>query len=257
MTLAVALDLPNQTLNLSLGLCDSTEALYARSLQEGFAEAPTQAFSDTWHYNQGVAIKDTLAGSSARLGTAYNGKQQRLAKAVAFTKGVGGFSLGADFDFSELTLAQSIQSFFNLAPLAFRFQAELFTTASVDSDAGNNGNFLGSWTSVNPDVDVQEQTPGGIVNVGWTTTGEWLQWNRPAPMIDGTYAVSLNLSRGAGVPCSGDVNGSSFSTPDTGDWAVFQERTNLCTVVVTPATTSIRLTFNQGFNLDWLQLTRI
>lgn len=258
MTLAVALDLANQELNLSLGLCDSAEALYARSLLEGFSEAPTSAFRDTWYYNQGVAFKDTLALSTARLGTAFNGKQLRLARAVAFVKGVGSFSLGQDFDQSELTLAQSIQSFFNLAPSVFRLQAELFNAAQ-DSDAGNNGGFTGSWTTANPDVDVQEQTPGGIVNVGWTATGEWLQWDRPAPMTDGTYTVDLHIARDGDttIRCTGDINGSAFDVGATGGWSNFQLRTNVCQVSVSPATTTLRLTFGAGFNFDYLELRKI
>ncbi len=245
MSLQLALDLPNQLTNASLGLITSVEAREARSLLASDPAGLSTGDLDPHYFSLGARIRQALASPST-----YS--QDELARAVCFARGVGSYSLGTDFDAGSLAWGQSVAGFFSQS---FRFQAELFTSASADSDPGNNGTLLGSWTSVNPDVDVQQQTDGTI-NVGWTATGEWLEWTRPPQLTNGTYSVSMRLSRGAGVPCTGNVNGVSFSTPDTGDWAVFEVRSNLCQVPVTEATTAFRLTFDLGFNIDWLELTR-
>lgn len=246
MSLALALDLPNQLTNASLGLITSVEAREARSLLATDPAGLSTGDLDPHYFSLGARIREAVANPST-----YS--QEELARAVVFAKGLGTYSLGTDFDQSSLLWGQSVASFFSYN---FRLQAELFTSASADSDPGNNGTLLGSWTSVNPDVDVQQQADG-TTNVGWTATGEWLEWTRPPQLTNGTYSVSMRLARAAGVPCTGNVNGVSFSTPDTGDWAVFAVRTNLCQVPVTGATTAFRLTFNQGFNIDWMELTRI
>jgi hypothetical protein len=245
VSLQLALDLPNQQTNASLGLIDSVEARYARSLLATNPAGLSTGNLDPYYFSLGASIRNAIANPGT-----YS--QEELARAVAFAKGVGSYSLGTDFDASSLTWGQSVAGFFSQS---FRFQAELFNSASADSDPGNNGSLIGSWTSVNPDVDVQQQLDGTI-NVGWTATGEWLEWTRPPQLTNGTYSVNMSISRGAGGTCSGTVNGVSFSTPDTGSWSAFEVRSNLCQVPVTGATTAFRLTFDQGFNLDWLELTR-
>lgn len=258
MSLAIALDLPNQTLNLSRGLTNSSSARYARSLLAGFNNTPEGLSTgdlDSWYYNQGACFKDALSGSFSRLSSSYSSRHLRLARALAFVKGVGSWQLGTDFDQQQLNLATAIQSFFFVTEV-YRLQAELFN-ASQDTTVGNNGGFTGSWTSVNPDTDVQEQTPGGIVNVGWTAVGEWLQWDRPAPMTNGNYSLSMNFSKGDNAACSGDVNGVGFSTPGSGNWATFTTATNLATIPVSGATTTFRLTFSSSYNLDWIELTKV
>ena len=244
MSLQLALDLPNQLTNASLGLIDSVEARYARSLLATDPTGLSTGELDPYYYNLGTSIRQAVANPSI-----YS--QEELARAVCFAKGLGSYSLGTDFDQSSLLWGQAVASFFNSS---FRFQAELFSSASADSDPGNTGGLSGSWTSINPDVDVQQQGDGTI-NVGWINPGEWLEWTRPAHLPNGTYSVSFRMARGAGGICTGTVNESSFSTPDTGDWAAFQVRSNLCQVVVTNATTAFRLTFTESMNLDWLELT--
>jgi hypothetical protein len=251
VSLSVALNLAQQQQNLSLGLCDSTTALYARSLLQGYTEAPTSAYTDTWHYNQGVAIKDTLAGSTARLGHAYNGKHLRLARAIAFVKGVGGFSLGTDFDQSELTLAQSIASFFEPAVLTeLRLQAPAFT-AAFDITPGNAFGTVGSWTAVNPDTDCN----GSIV--GFVNENEWLEWNKPANLLDGNYEVRLMAARGNASNFSGSFNGVPYSVPATGGWNNYLEQVFVPSLVVDSSVLAFRITFITAHNLEYVQLTRL
>jgi DUF5010 C-terminal domain len=244
MSLQLALDLPNQLTNASLGLITSVEARYARSLLATDPAGLSTGDLDSYYYNLGTLIRQAVAAPST-----YS--QEELARAVCFTKGLGTYSLGTDFDSGSLLWAQAVAPFFSST---FVFQAELFDQASVDSDVGNNGGLTGSWTLINPDVDVQQQVDGTI-NVGWTATGEWLQWNRPLAMANGTYSCLMRYSRGAGGRCTGNLNGITFDLPDTGSWDTFVVG-SLPALVLGSSDTSIRMTFNQGFNLDYLQLTK-
>lgn len=260
MTLATALDTANLTLNLSRGRTDSATARYARSLWAGWQENPADLSTgnlDSTYYNQGLAIKDALANTTARLGRAYDNQQWSFAKAVAFAKGVGSYSLGTDFDRQELNLAQSIQSFFSSAPLVFLFQGEAFEQA-FDTSPGNSGGATGSWTSVNPDVDVENVSGNDSPSIGYMDQGDWLQFSRPPTMIDGSYRVKFKYCRDFGSNCRGDINGTTFDISPSGSWTAFVILDNVCVVPITSATTSIRFTVgNGGFNLDWFELTKI
>jgi len=260
MSLAIALDLPNQTLNLSRGLTNSSSARYARSLLAGFNNTPAGLSTgdlDSWYYNQGACFKDALSNSFSRLGSSYSSRHLRLARALAFVKGVGSWQLGTDFDQQQLTFAQSVQSFFNLAPLVFRFEAEAFTSA-FDTTAGNSGGATGSWTAVNPDVDVEIKEGNDSPSLGYTDSGDWVQFNRPANMTDGNYRLKLKYSRDGNPTCEGFINSTVFTMPATGSWNSFVVLDSVATIPITSADTNIRLTIgNVGFNIDWFELTRI
>lgn len=92
--------------------------------------------------------------------------------------------------------------------------------AYSDSDSGNNGDGLRSDT----DVDTETRVTGG--NVGWISSGEWLEYTVNVASA-GTYTISAQVaSTGTSGSFHIEMNGSSvtsaISVPNTGDWGSFQ-----------------------------------
>ncbi|MBA3698193.1 MAG: carbohydrate-binding protein [Planctomycetes bacterium] len=132
--------------------------------------------------------------------------------------------------------------------------------AYYDVSSANEG---GSYR--NDAVDIQATTDtGGGYNVGWTRTGEWLEYTVNIPS-SGTYAASLRVASGTAggsvqFSIDGVVLGSALSVAGTGGWQTWR------TVVsdglpLTAGTRVLRLTFIGGtgglFNLNWLTFTSI
>ncbi len=127
-----------------------------------------------------------------------------------------------------------------------------------DTDAGNNG---GALRSDNVDVEVTSDIGGGY-NVGWTNTGEWLEYSidvqdpglcailfrvaSKATTSAGSIDISLN-----GVDATGNV-----AMPLTGGWQTYT------TVVVnninfSATDTLLRISIPQGgFNINYLQVVK-
>jgi beta-glucanase (GH16 family) len=120
----------------------------------------------------------------------------------------------------------------------------------MDADVGNNG---GAYRT--DDVDIEATTDnGGGFNVGWTTPGEWLEYD--TNLAPGTYQVSArvaSLNGGGQFTLSEGGESVSANIAATGGWQVWQT-IDLGELQVN-ADASLRLDVQTGgFNLNWLRL---
>ncbi len=247
MSLSLALDLPNQVTNASLGLITSVEARKARSLLATDPAGLSTGDLDPQYFSLGAKIREALTNPST-----YS--QEELARAVVFAKGLGSYSLGADFDSGSLKWAQEVAPFFSSAVVVL-FQAENFSS-SFDATAGNFNSDLtpgdtGSWTSVNPDTDI---VGGVVVN---STDNEWLEWNRPPELVDGTYEVVARLARGSLSNGTANLSGTTVPILSTGGWNTYVEQTLTSSFVVSNSLTAVRVTYANSFNFDWIRFTKV
>jgi len=122
-----------------------------------------------------------------------------------------------------------------------------------DFDAGANGYAYRDTTSGNAggqyrstDVDIETCSEGGY-DVGWTTTGEWLNYTVNVPAA-GTYSLDLRVASATGGSFYIHFNGvnvtGTIAVPSTGGW---QSWTTIHkTVTLAAGTQSMRLTFDSG-----------
>jgi glucosylceramidase len=133
------------------------------------------------------------------------------------------------------------------APIGTRVEAEAYV--------GENG-----WTDGGANF-VESSGASGGADVGWTATGNWLQY-RIDVATAGTYDLELRVANGSGAAAPDaisfrDAAGTKLATasvPDTGDWTKYVS----VHVPVTLAAGDQLVTVyceTGGFNLDYLQLT--
>ncbi len=135
--------------------------------------------------------------------------------------------------------------------LDLRVEAEDYS-GYADSDAGNNG---GAYRNDDVDVEVSGDEDGGY-NVGWTNTGEWLEY--PVQLNAGTYALSARVaSLGGGGAFTVLVDGmplANASVDATGGWQTWQTL-DLGEVTLDAGSATLRVDIDAaGFNLNWLRL---
>ncbi|WP_051235533.1 carbohydrate-binding domain-containing protein [Marinimicrobium agarilyticum] len=133
-----------------------------------------------------------------------------------------------------------------------KIQAEDYVNF-VDSDVGNNG---GAYRSDDVDIEATSDTDGGY-NVGWTTPGEWLEYD--LNLAPGTYQVTARVaSLNGGGQFSVSRGGASLSSSvnATGGWQNWASL-NLGELEVSAAGT-LRLDVQTGdFNLNWLRFEQV
>lgn len=123
----------------------------------------------------------------------------------------------------------------------------------VDSDVGNNG---GAYRSDDVDIEATSDTDGGY-NVGWTTPGEWLEYD--LSLAPGTYQVTARVaSLNGGGQFSLSLNGASLSAnvAATGAWQSWTSL-DLGELEVTGAGTARLDIQTGGFNLNWLRFEQV
>lgn len=246
MSLTLALDLPNQTTNLSLGLITSVEAREARSLLATDPAGLSTGDLDPYYYNLGTDVRAAILAPAT-----YS--QSELARAVCFAKGVGTYSLSAgDFDSGSLLWAQEVAPFFKYA---FVVRAVDFV-AAFDTTAGNTGGATGSWTTVNADVDVR--LLGSTPVVGWSVATEWLEYALPALAQGKTFRVFVSQASGFPTPSLGTLAAGasttsvSFVSPQSWDNLVESEST-LGTFSVPAGTSVFRLTKDSEWDFSQIR----
>jgi hypothetical protein len=122
-----------------------------------------------------------------------------------------------------------------------------------DTTAGNTGAQL---RSDNVDIEVTADTGGGH-NVGWTDTGEWLEFPITVTQT-GNYQASVRVAslNGGGMFTleSGGRTLGTFSVNATGGWQAWTTLTaNLGSLVA--GSTTLRVQIQAGnFNLNWIEL---
>ena len=138
-----------------------------------------------------------------------------------------------------------------------RIEAEDYDTdgagyAYHDSTAGNAG---GAYRS--DDVDIE--AGGSGYNVGWTESGEWLNYSSTVDAT-GTYEVTARVASGGGggtftLQQDQDPR-ATFDVPDTGGWQSWTTITR--EVDLDAGDRMIAVYFDAGgVNLDWLEFSAV
>ncbi len=130
-------------------------------------------------------------------------------------------------------------------------QAEDYTNY-FDTSAGNNG---GQYRA--EDVDIEATTDvGGGYNVGWTATGEWLEYS--VTLGAGTYDLSTRVaSNVGGASYSLLLDGNTLASDSvavTGGWQAFETH-DVAQVTVAEGVHTLRVEVDGGeFNLNWINI---
>jgi|GEM_PF-75864 len=121
-----------------------------------------------------------------------------------------------------------------------------------DNDAGNNG---GQYRS--DDVDIESCSEGGY-NIGWTDSGEWLEYTVDVSTA-GNYDLTIRAAGAVGgslyISFDGtDVTGT-VTIPNTGGWQTWQDVT-VSAVALNAGQQVVRVYMNSGgFNLNNLTIS--
>lgn len=133
----------------------------------------------------------------------------------------------------------------------WRIEAEAFNRF-FDSDTAHSGN-CGSGPV---DAEVTSDPKGGACNIGWTTAGEWLEYDINVPQA-GNYDVVLRVasaqaSRTVHVEIDGIDRSGAITAPSAGYQAFADRKVNL---PLTAGPHVIRVAFDTGsVNLNYLEL---
>jgi hypothetical protein len=131
-----------------------------------------------------------------------------------------------------------------------RIEAEAYVRYQ-DSTTGNSG---GACTSDNVDVQTTTDPNGGVCNIGWTTAGEWLEYDvrtSSTRAFNITARVASNTTtRTIHLELDG-VNIGTLTAPSSG-WQAFQDRT-LSGINMTAGSHRVRVVFDTGnVNFNYL-----
>ncbi len=129
-----------------------------------------------------------------------------------------------------------------------------------DTSAGNSG---AQYRATDVDIEATTDSGGGY-NVGWTSTGEWLEYSLFAD-IDGDYRIDARVAAdSAGATVHLDFDGVNKTgpmvLPFTGGWQVWQVLTTT-NIALAAGPQVMRLFFdnavsdNAGGNINWIQFT--
>lgn len=135
-----------------------------------------------------------------------------------------------------------------------KIEAEDFVDAN-ETSSGNSGNCASS--SVNGNVDIQSTSDtGGGCNIGWTTSGEWLEYAIDAGS-GGNFDINLRLaSSQSGKTVNVKLDGSSIGslTSPSNGWQSFANRT-LSGVSIGSGSHTIRVEMTTGnVNFNYLDI---
>ena len=116
-----------------------------------------------------------------------------------------------------------------------------------DNSPGNEGNAFR-----NDDVDIEALTDESGYTVGWTESGEWLEYD--VTLTSGKYIISTSVaSELGGASYSISFNGQEEgidSVDNTGGWQVFEPH-NVALVEIDEGSYTLRIDISSGpFNLD-------
>jgi hypothetical protein len=135
------------------------------------------------------------------------------------------------------------------------YDASGFAVSYFDSDTVNSG---GQYRTDGVDIETCSDTGGGY-DVGWTNSGEWLNYTINAA-YPGGYNVSFRVASGAAAGSTAgsfhliDVNGNTLATVNvlgTGGW---QTWTTVNATVTLPAGLQVIEIYEDtgGYNLNWM-----
>ncbi|HVJ19481.1 MAG TPA: discoidin domain-containing protein [Polyangiaceae bacterium] len=142
-----------------------------------------------------------------------------------------------------------------LVAVPARLEAENYERFNESTPTVNSG----GKCNRNDGVDMETTTDpnGGNCNVGWTTAGEWLEFDISSPTTRNfnitSRVASANASKTFHVELDG-VNLGSLTSPASG-WQSYSDRT-YSNVSVTAGSHKLRVVFDSGdVNLNYVELT--
>lgn len=131
-----------------------------------------------------------------------------------------------------------------------RIEAEDYSNY-FDNDAGNTG---GEYRNDDVDIELTSDNGGGY-NVGWTSAGEWLEYqaNLGAGSYNLTARVASQVGNGAyNVVVNGNLVASTV-VPATGGWQTFISQ-NIASITLNEGVHTVRVEMAGGeLNLNWLE----
>ena len=217
---------------------------------------------DTWvvHTQQaryGYAIG--TRGSVNKVNTGAVGNSSSITAPVDHVEGIG---TGADlqpqslyYDQLARRLNRGVSRGRYGSSSAERVQAEDYDrggegTSWQETTQGNSG-----YAYCTDDVDLQ-RTADGAVALGWTATGEWLEYTVDFPTA-GRYALTLRTSSNGdagvvGFSVDGVPVADALAVPNSGGYQTYGEWTGADAIDLAAGEHVVRMTVvNQGFNVDW------
>ncbi len=137
-------------------------------------------------------------------------------------------------------------------PVSVRIEAEDYQRY-VDTTVGNDG---GVYRDDDVDIEIAEDTGGGF-NVGWTDSGEWLEYD--ITLSAGTYDLSTRVASNVeggnySLLVDGISVGSDTLTTVSG-WQSYQTRL-IGKITLSAGMHTLRVAIHGGeVNLNWIELT--
>ncbi|MEQ9306233.1 MAG: cellulase family glycosylhydrolase, partial [Marinoscillum sp.] len=136
-------------------------------------------------------------------------------------------------------------------------------TANYHVSTGNYTTWNAGWSYRNDGVDIepsrdQDEKSNGF-NVGWTNTGEWLQYTLNVDVTD-NYEIKIRyagaVSGKVRVLVDGSIATQSVSLPITGGWQDWETAT-LSNLVLESGSHKIQLYVEDGLNIGYYTLNQI
>ncbi|WP_440905995.1 di-heme oxidoredictase family protein [Catenovulum sp. SX2] len=161
----------------------------------------------------------------------------------------------APFEFAIDDIVWSGGTSNGLTPQVVKFEAEDYINY-FDTSAGNAG---GQYRTDDVDIEITTDTGGGY-NVGWTESGEWLEYS--AEFAAGDYQLTARVASQVGggqfyLSVAGQ-NSATAQVDATGGWQTFVT-TDLGTITI-PADGdyTVRIQIEQGLaNINWIEFQPI
>jgi choice-of-anchor A domain-containing protein len=190
-----------------------------------------------------------VSGAISLPNAGWQAFESRTVRDVSVSAGT--HTLRVQFDTGEANLA-----YVDVAPgsveLPARLEGEAYQRANESTASTNSGGACDRRDGV--DKETTGDTAGGGCNIGWTTPGEWLEYDLSAAqagVFDITARVGSALT-GKTVRLSLDGTDLGVVSVPSGGWTKFEDRT-LVDVSVSAGAHVLRVTFPEGdANLNYL-----
>lgn len=189
-----------------------------------------------------------VGGSQTAPTSGWQSFQDRVVSGV--TLSAGSHRVRVVFDTGDVNLNYLDVRVSTGVSIPSRIEAEAYVRYQ-DSTTGNSG---GACRTDNVDVQSTTDPNGGVCNIGWTTAGEWLEYDVRVASTR-TFSITARLaSNTTGRTIHVEVDGVNVGTltAPSGGWQAFQDR-SLTGVNIAAGTHRVRLVFDNGsVNLNYV-----
>ena len=239
---------------------DTLRSQVKRMLADPRAETLVSEFAAQWlQYAKRRSTPDAqlFANYSEELRAAMDEETRTFVNHLISTNAPISELLTANYSFLNGRLKAFYQvdaSLPNSGAQPIKIEAEQYAMY-MDNSAGNDGGELNT-----DDVDIEiTADEGGGYNVGYTSAGEWLEYNLSIA-VAGPYAIAPRIAsmNGGGVlnfEIDGVLVSEDAAVPSTGDWQVWQTLAPVALGNLAQGEHTLRVNIvSGGFNLNWLQI---